>query len=105
MVISNWIKQQNKDVHLICGMMKDKQHREFIDCFKDIIKSVILIDIPNQEGAISKEEFKNKLKHINKNISLENSIEESIKSLSKHQNSIVICTGSLYLIGEILNLN
>jgi len=104
-VIANWIKQQNKDVHLICGMMKDKPHREFINCFKDIIKSVTLIDIPNQENAISKEKFKNKLKHINKNISLENSIEESIKSLSKYQNSIVICTGSLYLIGEILNLN
>ena len=86
-------------------MMKDKPHREFINCFKDIIKSVTLIDIPNQENAISKEKFKNKLKHINKNISLENSIEESIKSLSKYQNSIVICTGSLYLIGEILNLN
>ena len=31
--ISNWIKQQNQDVHLICGMMKDKEHNKFIQHF------------------------------------------------------------------------
>ena len=60
--IANWVKQQNQDVHLIVGMMKDKDHQGFIDCFKDKVKSITLIDIPNQEGSISKEEFKNKLK-------------------------------------------
>ncbi len=103
--ISNWIKNQNQDVHIIVGMMKDKAHKEFINSFKDIVKSIQLIDIPNQEGALSKEQFKSKLNGINVNISLANNIEESIKSLSKYQNSIGIFTGSLYLIGEVLNLN
>ena len=104
-VISNWIKQQNEDVFLICGMMKDKPHREFIDYFKDIVKSITLIDIPGQEGAISKEEFKKKLNGINKRIFLSNNIEDSIKSISNYQNSIGIIVGSLYLAGEVLNLN
>ena len=103
--ISNWIKNQNQDVHIIVGMMKDKSHKEFIDCFKNIVKSIQLVDIPNQKGAISKEEFKNKLGKSNINISLANSIEESLKSIAKYQNSIGICTGSLYLTGEVLNLN
>ena len=103
--ISNWIKNQNQDVHIIVGMMKDKSHKEFIDCFKNIVKSIQLVDIPNQKGAISKEEFKNKLEKSNINISLANSIEESLKSIAKYQNSIGICTGSLYLTGEVLNLN
>ena len=103
--IANWIKTQNQDVHLICGMMKDKSHKEFINSFKDIVKSITLISIPNQEGAISKEEFKEKLNGTNIKINLSESIEESIKSISKFQNSIGLCTGSLYLIGEILNLN
>ncbi len=103
--ISNWIKNQNQDVHIIVGMMKDKSHKEFIDCFKNIVKSIQLVDIPNQKGAISKEEFKNKLEKNNINISLANSIEESLKSIAKYQNSIGICTGSLYLTGEVLNLN
>ena len=103
--IANWIKTQNQDVHLICGMMKDKSHKEFIHSFNDIVKSITLIDIPNQKGAISKEEFKKKLNGTNIKINLSESIEKSIKSISKFQNSICLCTGSLYLIGEILNLN
>ena len=32
--ISNWIKQQNQNVHLVCGMMKDKEHYNFTDILK-----------------------------------------------------------------------
>ena len=103
--IANWVKQQNQDVHLIVGMMKDKDHRGFIDCFKDKVKSITLIDIPNQEGSISKEEFKNKLNGINKKINLCKNIKESIQSINKYQNEICLVSGSLYLIGEVLNLN
>ena len=103
--IANWVEQQNQDVHLIVGMMKDKDHQGFIDCFKDKVKSITLIDIPNQEGSISKEEFKNKLNGINKKINLCKSIKESIQSINKYQNEICLVLGSLYLIGEVLNLN
>ena len=102
--IANWIKTQNQDVHLVCGMLKDKSHKEFIKPFENIVKSIYLIDIPNQE-SISKEEFKKKLNVINIKINLSESIEESIKSISKFQNSIGFCIGSLYLVGEILNRN
>ncbi len=103
--IANWIKKQNQDVHLVCGMMKDKSHKEFIESFKNIVKSITLVDIPNQKGAISKEDFKKKLNGINTKINLSESIEESIKSISKFRNSIGLFTGSLYFVGEILNLN
>ena len=103
--IANWVEQQNQDVHLIVGMMKDKDHQGFIDCFKDKVKSITLIDIPNQEGSISKEEFKNKLNGINKTINLCKNIKESIQSINKYQNEICLVSGSLYLIGEVLNLN
>ena len=103
--ISNWIKQQNQDVHLICGMMKDKEHYEFMKNFKDVVKSITLIDIPNQQGSISKEEFKDKLNNLKIDINLCSSIQEAIKINSKHQDSICLFAGSLYMVGEILNLN
>ena len=59
--ISNWVKQQNEKVHLICGMMNDKPHKEFVNQFESFVNSITLVDIPNQEGSISKEEFKKKL--------------------------------------------
>ena len=103
--ISSWIKQQHQDVHLICGMMKDKEHYEFMKHFKDVVKSITLIDIPNQDGSISKEEFNEKLSDLKININLSQSIEDAVKLNSKHQDSICLIAGSLYLVGEVLNLN
>ncbi len=103
--IANWIKNQSEEVNLIVGMMKDKEHKEFIKAFKNIVNSITLIDIPNQDGAIAKEDFKKKLINLKLNLKLSNGIEESIKSLSKNENTIILCLGSLYLAGEILSLN
>ncbi len=101
--ISKWVKQQNVKVHLICGMMNDKPHKEFINQFENSVNTITLIDIPNQQGSISKEEFKNKLS--NKNIYTARSIEESLLMNNKDENCIFLCAGSLYLAGEVLNLN
>ena len=86
-------------------MMKDKSHKEFINPFINIVKSITLIDIPNQNGAISKEDFKKKLNGIKTNINLSKNIKVALNNLSKNENTICLCTGSLYLVGEILNLN
>ena len=103
--IANWIKNQNQEVNLIVGMMKDKEHIEFIKSFRNIVNSITLIDIPNQDGAISKEDLESKLNDLNLNIKRSQSIESAIKSLSKNKNTITVCIGSLYLAGEILKLN
>ena len=103
--ISNWIKQQNQSVHLVCGMMKDKEHYKFMKHFKDVVKSITLIDIPNQEGSISKEEFKNKLSNLKMEINLSSSIQEAVKLNSKNHDTICLFAGSLYMVGEVLNLN
>ena len=101
--ISKWVKKQSEKVHLICGMMNDKPHKEFVNQFENSVNTITLIDIPNQEGSISKEEFKKKLG--NQNIHTAKSIKESLMLNNKDENCIFLCAGSLYLAGEILNLN
>ena len=103
--ISKWAKTQNEEVNLIIGMMKDKEHYEFVKSFETVVKSITLIDIPNSEGAIFKEDLKNKLNGIKIKFYLSDSIEESIKSFSAQDKTIILCVGSLYLCGEILKLN
>ncbi len=103
--ISKWAKTQNEEVNLIIGMMKDKEHYEFVKAFETVVKSITLIDIPNNEGAILKEDLKNKLNDIKIKFHLSDSIEESIKSFSAQDKNIILCVGSLYLCGEILKLN
>ena len=104
-VIANWIKNQNQKVNLIVAMMKDKEHEEFMKSFEGLVNSVSLIDIPNQEGAISKEEFKKKIINLKFTFNLSNNIQDAIRSNAKSENSITLIIGSLYLIGEVLNLN
>ena len=104
--LSEWMNTLDQDINLIIGMMSDKQHKEFMSNFKGKIKSLNLIDIPNQEGSISKEEFKLKIQDDFTNIKLANNIQEAITNVSNEsQNSYICIIGSFYLLGEILNLN
>ena len=104
-VIANWIKNQNQKVNLIVAMMNDKEHEEFMKSFEGLVNSVSLIDIPNQEGAISKEQFKEKISNLKFTFNLSDNIQDAIRSSSESENSITMIIGSLYLIGEVLNLN
>jgi dihydrofolate synthase/folylpolyglutamate synthase len=103
--LAKWLESLNKDVHLILGMMKNKDHQEFVNSFKNKIKSLTLIDIPNQDGTISKEDFKSKIQGYISEIKLADSIEQSIILNSNSSAQVILIAGSLYLAGEVLNLN
>jgi dihydrofolate synthase/folylpolyglutamate synthase len=102
-VLNEYLQSLNYNKHIILGMMSNKDHNDYISYFKDI-KSLTTIDIPNQPGAIKGTELKNKIKNF-KDIKYQNSIEEAIKSIDLKENDIILITGSLYLAGEVLNLN
>ncbi len=89
--------------HLILGMMSNKDHEEYISHFHNI-SSITTIDIPNQPNAIKGEELKKKLNKY-PNVSYKKSIEEALNSLNSERDDLIIITGSLYLAGELLNLN
>jgi len=89
--------------HIILGMMSNKDHNEYINYFENI-ETLTTIDIPNQPNAISGNELKEKINNFS-NIEYKESIQEAISSIKIQENDIVLITGSLYLAGEILNLN
>ena len=84
-------------------MMANKDHNEYMSYFKDI-KTLTTIDIPNQPNSIKGKDLKDKLNSF-KNINYKESIEDAIRSIPVKENDIILITGSLYLAGEILNLN
>ena len=83
--------------------MANKDHEKYISYFKDI-SSLTTVDIPNQPNAISGKKLKEKFRNV-LNVKYEENIEKAIKTLSLKEDDILIITGSLYLAGEILNLN
>jgi len=85
-------------------MMANKDHEKYIGFFKNKIKSITTVDIPNQTNAINGEKLKNKITGFN-NVNYKKSILEALKSLELQEKDIVLITGSLYLAGEVLNLN
>ena len=102
-VLNEYLQTLDCKKHLIIGMMANKDHQKFISYFKDF-SSLTTIDIPNQPNAISGKNLRKKFKNIS-NVKYKKSIKEAIKSVPLKENDLLIITGSLYLAGEVLNLN
>ena len=101
--INEYLQTLNCNKHVIVGMMENKDHEKFINHFKNI-SSLTVIDIPNQTNAISGKKLKEKFKKF-KNLNYVKTIEQALKSLQLEKNDIILITGSIYLAGEVLNLN
>ncbi len=104
-VLSNYLSNLNCNIHMILGMMNNKDHEEYVSLFKGKLASLTTIDIPNQKNSISKDELKNKISKYGFNLCSKKTFKEAITSLKLNKNDIIIITGSLYLAGEILSLN
>ncbi len=95
-----------KKIIMLLGMMANKEHKKFIEIFKNRVHSIVTLDIPNQKNIIKKEELSKIAKSCGIPSKDESSIESALQNISKQNNeAIILCTGSLYLAGEILNLN
>ena len=102
-VLNEYLQSLNCNKHIILGMMSNKDHKKYFSYFRDA-SSITTIDIPNQPNSISGKELKDKLNKFN-NIQYQKNINNAIQSISLKKNDIILITGSLYLAGEVLNLN
>ena len=102
-VLSEHLENLNCKKHIILGMMANKDHEKYISYFKNI-SSLTAISIPNQANSIKGEDLKKKLNKFHKT-HFKKSITEAIVSCPLSKNDIILITGSLYLAGEVLNLN
>ena len=102
-VLNDYLQTLKCKKHIILGMMANKDHEEYISYFKNI-SSLTTIDIPNQPNSIKGKDLKNKLNKF-PNLNYEKSIEDALKKISTNKDDIILITGSLYLAGEVLNLN
>ena len=102
-VLNDYLQTLKCKKHIILGMMANKDHEEYISYFKNI-SSLTTIDIPNQPNSIKGEDLKNKLNKF-PNLNYEKSVEDALKKVSTDNDDIILITGSLYLAGEVLNLN
>ncbi len=102
--LKKYLKSLNCRKHIILGMMLNKDHLEYMNYFKEEIETITTIDIKNQQNAIKGYDLKNKLDGFN-NVSYKKNLKEAISSIHLKKKDIILITGSLYLVGEVLNSN
>ena len=103
--LSAYLKSLKVPVYGVWAMMKNKEPNLFIKQFKNIFKKVITIPIENENGSMKSNDLyriavKNKL-----NVEKANGFNEAIKKISSKEKKIIVCFGSLYNVGNILNKN
>ena len=99
-------KNAEKKIIMLLGMMANKEHKKFIQIFKNTVHSIVTLDIPNQENFIEKLKLSKIAQSCGIPSRTDISIEFALKNISKENaNALIFCTGSLYFAGEILSLN
>ena len=102
-VLNEYLKSLNCRKHIVLGMMANKDHSNFIKYFKNI-SSITTIDIPNQPNSLDGKILKTKFKNF-QNVKYKPTIKKAISSVNLRKGDLLLITGSLYLAGEVLNLN
>ena len=107
-VVEKYLRTLNsgRKIIMLLGMMANKDHKEFIQVFKNRVQSIVTLNIPNQINFIDKEKLSKIVQSCGIPSKTEVSIKTALKNIAKeNDNAIIFCTGSLYFAGEILNLN
>ena len=103
--LSDYLKSIKIPRYGIWAMMKNKEPDLFIKQFKNIFKKIITIPIENEKGTLNN----NKLYQIalknNITVNKADNFNEALKKISSKEKKLIVCFGSLYNAGNILNKN
>ncbi len=94
-----------KDITLVLGMLKDKDIGTVCEILIPRCKNIITTK-PNNPRAMKSDELKEIINDLDKECTSCDDIEEAVKlAIEKtDKNSVVICAGSLYMIGDIRSI-
>ena len=104
-MLCNYLSGLNCNIHMILGMMKNKDHKEYVNIFKNKLASLTIVDIPNQKNSINRYDLKKKIINFDLKVNTEKTVLDAISSLELNKGDLVVITGSLYLVGEVLKSN
>ena len=103
--LASYLKNIKIPKYGIWAMTKNKEPDLFIKQLKGIFKKVVTMPIENEFNSVSAHKLykiatKNKFKS-----EKSNSFTEAVKKISSNEKKLIVCFGSLYNCGNILNKN
>ena len=103
--LSSYLKTLNKDIYGVWGIQKNKQPEQFLREFKGVFKEIITIKIPDEINSLSPDSLEKIANQLNFKCRTAPNINSAITKLSNKKEKVIVCFGSLYLVGKILSLN
>ena len=89
----------------IWSMMKSKEPDLFIKQFKGVFKKIVTVPIENEKSSMSSKKLSQIALENKFNVEKANSFNEALKKISSKEKKLIVCFGSLYSVGNILNKN
>ena len=103
--LANYLRNIKVPKYAIWAMMKNKEPDLFIKQFKGIFKKIITLPIENEKNCMTAGDLKAIAKKNKFNVDKANNLNRAIKIITSSDKKLIICTGSLYNVGNILNKN
>ena len=104
--LSSYLKSIKIPKYGIWGMMKNKDPDLFIKQFKNnSFKKIITIPIENEPASMTSKKLARIALKNNFNVEKANNFNDALKKISSKEKKLIVCFGSLYSVGNILNKN
>ncbi len=103
--LANYLRNIKVPKYAIWAMMKNKEPNLFIKQFKGIFRKIIAVPIENEKNCMSAKDLKAIAEKNHFNVDKANNFSEAIKKITSKNEKLIICLGSLYNLGNILNKN
>ena len=103
--LASYLKDIKKPKYAIWTMMKNKEPDLFIKQFKGIFKKIITTPIENEKNCMFAKDLKSIAQKNHFNVDAAKNLDDAIKKISSRDKKLIICLGSLYNVGNILNKN
>tara|TARA_B100001057_G_scaffold243122_1_gene243475 strand:+ start:870 stop:2132 length:1263 start_codon:yes stop_codon:yes gene_type:complete len=103
--LANYLRNIKIPKYAIWAMMKNKEPCLFIKKFKRVFKKIITMPIESEKNSMSANDLKIIAKKNAFNVDEANNFNEAIRKITSKDKKLIICIGSLYNVGNILNKN
>ena len=103
--LANYLRNIKEPKYAVWAMMKNKEPDLFIKQLKGILRKIVTIPIENEKNCMSAKDLEIVAKKNQFNVDKANNFNEAIKKLTSKDKKLIICIGSLYNVGNILNKN
>ncbi len=103
--LTNYLRNIKLPKYAVWAMMKNKEPDLFIKQFKGVFKKIIAMPIEKENNSMSATDLKVIAKKNGFNVEKANNFNEAIRKITSRDKKLIICIGSLYNVGNILNKN